>query len=219
MTARIDQSPRTSSDAGFTAIEMLTTAAFVCVLAALATPLMGNLIGAYRLSGDAHGLSNSVAVAKMRAASLFSQTRVYVDLGAGTYRIETWIKTGTPGWVTDGLSAATSPGESAGFGQTTVSSGVTFGFGSVSAAPSNTQGTIGQAALCREDDNTTTIADTACIIFNSRGLPVDSTGQPTGSDALYLNDGTAVFGVTVGATGMIRLWRTPQHTSPTWSLQ
>ena len=219
MTTTIDHSGKARSDAGFTAVEMLTTAAFVCVLAALATPLMGNLLGAYRLSGDARGLSNSVAVAKMRAASLFSQTRVYVDISARTFRLETWNKTGTPGWVTDGLSSATSSGENLGFGETGLSTGVNFGFGSVAAAPPNTQGTIGQAALCREDDNTTTIAGTACIIFNSRGLPVDSAGQPIGSDAVYLNDGTAVFGVTVGATGMIRLWRTPQHTSPTWSLQ
>jgi Tfp pilus assembly protein FimT len=217
MTAHIDRRGKARSDAGFTAIEVLTTAAFVCVLAALATPLMGNMLGAYRLSGDARGLSNSVAVAKMRAASLFSQTRVYVDLGARTYRIETWIKTGTPGWAPDGASSTTSPGQ--GVGQTGLSSGVNFGFGSVAAAPTNTQGTIGQAPLCREDDNTTTIAGTACIIFNSRGLPVDGAGQPTGSDAVYLNDGQAVFGVTIGATGIIRLWRTPQHTSPTWSLQ
>ena len=198
---------------------MLTTAMFVCILGALSVPLMGNLIGAYKLSGDARGLSNSVAVAKMRAASLFSQTRVYVDLGARTYRIETWIKTGTPGWVPDGLSSTDSVSQNAGFGETTLSTGVSFGFGAVAAAPPNTQGTIGQATLCREDDNTTTIAGTACIIFNSRGLPIDSNGQPIGSDAVYLHDATAVFGVTVAATGMIRLWSTPAHTSPTWSLQ
>ena len=213
-------SDKPRSDAGFTAIEMLTTAMFVCILGALSVPLMGNLIGAYRLSGDARGLSNSVAVAKMRAASLFSQTRLYVDLGARTYRIETWIKTGTPGWVPDGVSSTLSVGpQTVGFGQTNLSTGVNFGFGSVAAAPSNTQGTIGQAPLCRQNDNTTTIAGTACVIFNSRGLPVDSSGQPTGVDAVYLKDSTAVFGVTVGATGMIRLWRTPLHTTPTWSLQ
>ena len=40
-----------------------------------------------------------------------------------------------------------------------------------------------------------------------RGLPVDRTGSPYGNDALYVTDGVGVYGITVGATGFIRLWR------------
>ena len=43
------------------------------------------------------------------------------------------------------------------------------------------------------------IANTACIMFNSRGVPIDSTFAPTGDDALYVTDGMAVYGVTVAA--------------------
>jgi hypothetical protein len=150
-------------------------------------------------------MSNSVAVAKLRAASQFSQTRIYVSLNDGWYRLENWQKTGTPGWVAEG-------------GTETLSSGVSFGFSAVGTPPPNTQAAIAQAAACRDNDGNA-IAGTACIIFNSRGLPVDNTGAPTGIGALYLTDSVDVYGVTVSATGMIRFWRTPAHASPTWALQ
>jgi hypothetical protein len=56
-------------------------------------------------------------------------------------------------------------------------------------------------------------------MFNSRGIPVDSTGAPVASGALYLTDGSAVYGVTVAATGMIRLWRTFPYATPNWVMQ
>ena len=63
------------------------------------------------------------------------------------------------------------------------------------------------------------VANTACVIFNSRGIPVDTTGSPTGDDAIYVTDGTAVYGITVAATGFIRTWRTNYASTPTWTLQ
>ena len=78
------------------------------------------------------------------------------------------------------------------------------------------QATIAQAAACT-DDMGVPIGNTACLMFNSRGVPIDSTFAPT-VDALYVTDGTAVYGVTVVATGMIRLWHTPPVSTPTWVL-
>ena len=65
----------------------------------------------------------------------------------------------------------------------------------------------------------TAVANTACMIFNSRGIPVDSTGSPIGIDAVYMTDGTTVYGVTVSATGFVRLWRTNSTSTPSWSFQ
>jgi hypothetical protein len=45
-----------------------------------------------------------------------------------------------------------------------------------------------------------------------------TTGGPK-VEALYVTDGTAVYGVTVAASGMIRGWRTPPVSTPTWVLQ
>jgi hypothetical protein len=86
------------------------------------------------------------------------------------------------------------------------------------SAPSNTQTTIGQAATCL-DNSAHAVANTACIIFNSRGIPVDTGGTPTGAYAFYINDGSFVYGITVAATGFIRTWRTNYTTTPIWAQQ
>lgn len=170
------------------------------VVGAMAVPMMSNTMKDLRLGGDARGLSGAVAVAKLRAAASFSQARLFVDLGAQSYHIETWQKTGAPSWVTEG-------------GSTSLSTGVTFGFGAIAAPPLNTQVVIGQAAPCV----TTTgnpIANTACVLFNSRGIPVapagapPNVGAPTGEDALYVTDGMAVYGLTISATGLSKTFRT-----------
>jgi len=174
-------------------------------VAAMAAPMMGHLLANARIGGDARSVSNGTAMAKMRAAAVYSSARLYVDLAARTYRVEVWRKTGTPGWVAEGPAQPLSPN-------------VNFGFGSVGAPPPNTQTTIGQAAACRNDAGAD-ITGTACVVFNSRGLPVDSTGSPSGTGAYYLSDSTAVFGITVSATGMVRLWRAPLTGTPVWTLQ
>jgi prepilin-type N-terminal cleavage/methylation domain-containing protein len=190
---------------GFSLLEVLMVVAVVGVIAAVAVPMTGNTIAFFRLSGDSRSISNSIAVVKMRAASDFSQVRLFVDLTTNGFHIEKWQTTGTPGWVAEG-------------GTTTLSSNVVFGFGAVTSAPPNTQATISQAPACL-DAAAQPIANTACIVFNSRGIPVDGSGAPTALNALYLTDGTAVYGATVSATGMTRLWRTPPSATPTWTLQ
>ena len=57
-------------------------------------------------------------------------------------------------------------------------------------------------------------------MFNSRGVPIGNgpSFASTGSDAIYLTDGSAVYGVTVAATGMLRMWRTFPNATPTWIL-
>jgi hypothetical protein len=184
---------------------MLIVLLIVAVGSLLAVPMVSNLLSAERIGGNARALSNSTAMTKMRAAARFGAARLHVDLAAGTYRAEIWRKTGTPGWEAEGPTEQLSPG-------------VSFGFASIASAPPNTQGTIGQAAACRNDAGTA-IAGTACVVFNSRGLPIDNTGGPTGDGAFYIRDTTEVFSVTVSATGMLRTWRTPATGTVNWVLQ
>jgi prepilin-type N-terminal cleavage/methylation domain-containing protein len=197
--------------AGFSLLELLLVVGLTTVIAAIAVPMMSNTIGDFRIRGDARALNSAVSLAKLRAASAFTQTRLYVDLSANTFHVESWQKTGTPAWVTEG-------------GTTTLSTNDTFSQGVVATPPSSTQTTIGQAANC-VDTTGTAIANTACVLFNSRGIPVAASGAPpnvgapTGNDALYVTDGTAVYGVTVSATGQIQLWRTKPLATPSWVLQ
>lgn len=191
---------------GYSLIEIMVVVAITGVVGAIAVPMMANTLGFFRLSGDARGVSNSLSVAKMRAASDFSRVRLYVDLSAKAHHVESLDKTTTPPhWTAEG-------------GSTALSQGVSFSYGVVATAPPNTQATIGQAPQCT-DDSGAALANTACVMFNSRGVPVDSSFAPTGVDALYVTNGSAVYGVTVAATGMVRMWRTLPVATPSWVLE
>lgn len=196
-----------SSDSrGFSLVELLMVVGIMGVLAVIAVPMSSNTLKYLKLSGDARDLANATAVTKMRAAARFTQARLYLDLGGRTFYIQTFDKTaGT--WNTEG-------------GATSLSNTVTFGYGPIATAPPNTQTTIGQAVQCLNTAPTPApIANTACIIFNSRGIPVDTTGSPIGTDAVYVTDGTAVYGITVAATGFIRTWQSNYTATPSWTIQ
>ena len=103
---------------------------------------------------------------------------------------------GGAAWVTEG-------------GTTNLPSRNTFSFGVVSSAPPNSQAAIAQAPACL-DNAGTPIGNTACVLFNSRGIPVDSTGAPSGSSfaamvyapnaAASFSGGSNFYGSVVAAT-------------------
>lgn len=195
---------RSNAQRGFSLMEIMLVLAVTGVVAAIAVPMMSNQLAYYRLSGDARSTANATGLAKMRAASVFGHERLYMDLAGRTFRLETWDKT-TSSWLADGAAAH-------------LSQNVNFSFGVVGTAPPNTQGVIGQSPACKNNAATADIANTACIIFNSRGLPIDANGQPF-VYGVYLSDPTAVYAITVSATGTVRTWRTQPVAVPTWSLQ
>jgi prepilin-type N-terminal cleavage/methylation domain-containing protein len=183
---------------GFSLIETLFVVGITGIVAAIAIPMMNNAIDSMRLEGDARSITNALAVTKLRAASTFSKSRLFVDLNDRGFHVETWDRD-TSTWVAEGGITYLSSYEEE------------FGFGTIDAAPASTQAEIAQAAACNDAEGEA-IGNTACILFNSRGIPVTDivggTGGPTNSYAVYLTDGTAVFGVTVSATGVVQLWRT-----------
>ena len=191
---------------GFSLIEMMMVVAIMGVLVAITVPMSGNAIRYLKLSGDARELSNATAVAKMRAAAKFTQARLYIDISGKTFSVQTYDKT-TATWSTEG-------------GATLLSSTVSFGYGPITSAPPNTQTTIDQSPPCLNSASPpVAVANTSCVIFNSRGIPVDTTGSPTALDAIYVTDGSAVYGITIAATGFIRTWQSTYTSTPTWTLQ
>ena len=190
--------------AGFSLPELIVVTAVIGIIVGMAVPMFGSIVGNLRLNNDARGVANAAAMAKMQAAANFSRSRLYADLTAKTYHIE--IKASGGNWVSQGTTYTLSGNDS-------------FGYASVSAPPPNTQTTIGQAALCLDNQVVPqTIEHTACIMFNSRGIPIDSTQAPTGASALYVTDGTAVIGLTASATGILKMWRTGATTT-SWLAQ
>jgi len=189
-------------------IELLVVVAIFGIAAAITMPAGGAAVGSYKLSGQAHAISYQVALAKMRAASTFTRARVFIDLAQETYRLEVWNRT-TSNWTTEG-------------GTEQLPRLIDFGFGDAPSPPPNTQGTSTpvQAAACLVAlVAADVVANSSCVMFNSRGVPIDSTGAPTGANAVYITDGSAVYATTVSTTGMTQLWWTPNRADSSWQKQ
>jgi Tfp pilus assembly protein FimT len=186
-------------ECGFSLAEVLLVAFIVIVIAAMGIPNLMTMVGQLRVAGDGRDLNGAIILAKMRAASDFARARVYADLSANTFRVEVQ-PSGTTTWTADGCPNSCT-------GDQLLSTGVSFGYGSLSTPPSNTQATLSQAPVCAGTTNT------ACIIFNSRGVPITPAGVPTPNYAIYVTDGASVTGVTVSGTGLTRVWRTEASTA------
>ncbi len=82
----------------------------------------------------------------------------------------------------------------------------------MTAAPPGTQVVLAQAPQCL-DDAGNAVGNTACVVFNSRGIPIDAAGIATASDALYITGGGGVYGTTLSATSRVQLWWTAAGTA------
>ena len=174
-------------------------------MAAIGVPLTNGMIDDIKIRGDAQGLSAAVAQTKLTASARFTHARLFVNISASTYRIQTWNRTGTPGWV-------------AASDDMFLSNRSRFCFRTVTAPPPNTVASLAQAPACR-DDVDAVIAGTACVIFNSRGISVLSSGPPATTQALFLNGPSGVYGVMLGTAGQLQLWRTTQTGASSWRQQ
>jgi len=190
--------PRRAGQRGFTMTEMMLVSAITFIIAAFSIEVYIQIARNMKTSGDGRDLGSEVALAKMRGPAYFTQARVYADLSAQSFHVEVWLKSSSQ-WSTEG-------------GIQHLSQGVTFGYGSLSSPPSGTQASLAQAPACLNSGGGA-IANTACIVFNSRGIPIDSTGTPTNNDAFYITDGQQTYGVTVSATGLIQSWQTVASTA------
>jgi prepilin-type N-terminal cleavage/methylation domain-containing protein len=177
---------------GFSAVELLMVLAVAGCIAAMALPASIGMVDEFSLSGDAHGVSNSLALARMGAAANFTRARLYIDRAANTYRIERWNKTAAAWQAVSG----TSP----------IGSKNAFSAGAINTPPPNSQIVFGQPTECLNNAGAP-IANTSCVIFNSRGVPIDSTGAPTPAAVIYMNGPTAVYGIVVSSTSQLAMWR------------
>jgi Tfp pilus assembly protein FimT len=180
-----------TDERGVSLLQVLVTCAVMGIVAAAALPATQRTLTEMRISSDARALHNSVGLAKMRAASRYTRERIYVDLTTNAYQLQYWDKAAS-GWANEP-------------GTVNLSTGVTFGAGGATQPPPNTQSTIGQSVACTTNTGST-IPGTACITFNSRGIPVDASGNVFGNSALYLTNGGTTYVITLSATPLIRLW-------------
>lgn len=210
---------------GFSTLELLLVMVVSLVIAALSIPAFNQARRALRISGDARDLNGAINQAKLLAAADFTDSRVFFDLGfntVNTFHIDVWNKAANGGagcWqvVGDVNNPCYVPGVSP---VQSLSPGVSFGFAGVGAPPLNTQ-TIGisQGPRCAPVGGRRVgqVATTACVHFNSRGIPIDPASLlPTGNDAVYITDNTQVYAVTVGLTGLSQVWATSPNSNGNW---
>jgi hypothetical protein len=179
------------------------------IVATIAVPAYLNVAANLRTSGDLRSINGLTALAKMRAASDFTHARVYADLNANTYHMEVWNKAGNGGagcWQTDGDTA--NPCTVTASPVFKLSRGDTFGTGGQTQGPTVAQQpTIATQVACQSTNGGNgTIASTECVMFNSRGIPINTSGAALATGAFYLTNGKVVDAVTVSATGSIQSW-------------
>lgn len=204
------------AERGYSLIELMMVVGLIGVVTAMVIPITNTSLHAGRLRGDAATIRNLVGLAKMRASAQFTRARVYADFGnplanppvPGSVVLQVWDKAANA-WVNDG-------------GVNQLSTGVSFGFGGLTTPPPNTQVNIDQSPLCTNGLTIAgggTIANTACVAFNSRGLPVDGDGNLYPRHALYVTGESTVFATTITTTPLIRFWSSPRQGTAAWISQ
>ena len=172
---------RPSRQRGFSLIEIAIVVTVLAIIASIAIPPAVNLLRSFRASADARNIAAQLALAKMRAANAFTQTRLNCDPTANSCQLEVCTSKGASACNT--FSAEGGP--------VLLSQGSSFSFGSITTAAGSQ----------------TSIQNTNQIIFNSRSMPVDNTGAPTGNYALYLaNQNGDYYAISVYATGRVAVW-------------
>jgi Tfp pilus assembly protein FimT len=192
---------------GTSMVELMLVVIVLLVLMAIAIPSINTMKKYYRISGDARDISAALNLARMRAAADFTHTRVYMNLGTNTFHVEVWNK-GSSCWQTDGDSNSCTRSSSP---VIPFSTGDTFGYGSITAGPTTATSSISQPSACTagvagaSPGSTTT--NTACIEFNSRGYPVNSSNSIIASDAAYITNGTGYAAIAVSISGQPATYR------------
>jgi len=167
---------------GFSLIEIMVVVVIFVIIASIAIPSLTHISQNLRLSGDARAVVAQIYLARMRAASLGTKTRLNVNLVANTFQIDFWSKT------------ASSYQLDTNTGVFSLSSGDIFGFGSITT-PAGQQSSIAQGYPGE--------SGCGCIYFNSRGITTDSSGNPTVNSALYITNNSGYTAVAVSIAGQV----------------
>jgi len=198
------------SDRGFSMIELSTVVLVIGLISVMALPQALTAVKAYRLHSDTEALSSQLNMARFRATSQNTPYRVQIDMAAAPHKFTLQrLCGGTLASVDSNCSAAYQPRTGgAEFGPQPIALGNSFTTsnpGGTSVYPGTITG--GTAA--------------SVFYFNTRGMPVDSSGNPlnNGGAVVYVTNGSSLTDavvVSVGGRVSTYQWK---PSSSTWSLR
>ena len=204
VTRRASTNPR---QLGVSLIELMLVVLAIIILLGIAIPSVTGLTRSFRIGGDTRAIAAQLNLARLRAAADFTHARVYADLAGNTFQLQVWSKGGAC-WIADLDNTNTCLTYSFSAPSGTVvnlSPGDTFGFGSISTGPTAATSSIAQAPACTTGvggpSPGSTIANTACIEFNSRTYPVNSSNTIVASDAIYIKNAESFSAIAVSVSG------------------
>jgi type II secretory pathway pseudopilin PulG len=189
-------------DCAFSMMEILLVVLVIGTIVAMALPQADQALKAYRLHADAGSLAVQMNVARMRAASQYKPYRVVVNISAGTY----WREELCAATSASVDAACTSPYQAH---TTPVIEG-----GTQYAREGDVFSSCRPASISGAYPGTIQADPSSCsgplyLYFNTRGAPVDNTGNPPGNGGavVYLrNQNNLADAVTVATGGAVTTW-------------
>ncbi len=171
--------PRNRDD-GFSLTEVVLVVAVLAVVSSISVPFVTSSLRGLQVSSDARRIASSLSYAKMAATSKMTRYQLVFDISGNRWSIQRFNRA-TGNYETEGASTQVSAGLSG--------SGIALQ-ASATSAPSGFP------------------ADSSTFIrFNSRGIPINSTGSPTSTSVIYLAGAGSQFGVTVSLAGQVQVWK------------
>jgi type II secretory pathway pseudopilin PulG len=190
---------------GFSMIELMLVVTGIIILTAIAIPSVTGLTRSFRIGGDTRQIAAQLNLARLRAAAGYTHARLYVNLSTNTYHLEVWNKASTCWQTYEDSNACTQTTSSV----VPLAPGDTFGYGSIGTGPSGVA--PAQAPACISGvagpSPGSTTSNTACIEFNSRTYPVDTTNKVVASDAIYIQNAEGYQAIAVSVSGQPAQYR------------
>ena len=78
---------------GFNLIELALVITIILITLTMTLPSLQGFLRSYRAEGDAKHISSQLALARMRSAANFTQSRLFFDLASNSFQLETYNKT------------------------------------------------------------------------------------------------------------------------------